>query len=84
MAPPDAVISATLAAGIPPMRTVAEPFTITSAPHVSPTRAAGSPPIKTVGAPGGRMGVGTPTVAVLTILSVTRAAGSMFRPLLKR
>lgn len=53
-----------------------------STPHVSPRRAAGNPPINTVGAPGGMMGVGTPEVAVLTIGSVTRAAGNI-RSLLK-
>src|SRR5262249_42010344 len=61
----------------PPMRTVADPMTMASAPQLSPMRAAGSPPISTVGAPGGMMGVGTPMVAVLTIMSVTRAAGGI-------
>ena len=83
MAPPAAVRSVILAAGIPPISTVAEPFTMTSAPQVSPKRAAGKPPINTVGAPGGIMGVGTPNVAVLTIISVTRAAGNIFIPILK-
>src|SRR5687768_266467 len=80
MAPPAALRSATLAAGSPPINTVAEPLTMASTPHVSPNRAAGSPPIKTVGAPGGMMGVGTPDVAALTMKSVIRAAGSMLRP----
>jgi hypothetical protein len=48
-----------------------------STPHVSLTRAAGRPLINTVGAPGGMIGVGTPEVAGLTIVSVTRAAGNM-------
>jgi hypothetical protein len=78
--PPAAVKSITLAAGMPPIMTVVEPFTITSTPQVSPKRAAGSPPISTVGAPGGMIGVGTPIVAVLTIISVIRAAGNIFPP----
>jgi hypothetical protein len=69
------------AAGIPPIITVAEPTTMASAPQLSPMRAAGIPPMSTVGAPGGIMGVGTPKVAVLTIMSVTRAAGGMASPL---
>jgi hypothetical protein len=77
-APPAAVMSPILAAGIPPIITVADPFTIASTPHESPIRAAGSPPIKTVGQPGGRIGVGVPIVAVLTIISETRAAGNIF------
>jgi hypothetical protein len=84
MAPPAAVKSAILAAGIPPIITVADPFTMASAPQVSPNRAAGSPPINTVGAPGGMIGVGMPNVAVLTIISVTRAAGNIFSPALDR
>jgi hypothetical protein len=76
--PPDAVGSAILAAGIPPIRTVADPMMMASTPHVSPSRAAGKPIISTVGAPGGMIGVGTPSVAVLTIKSVTLAAGSIF------
>jgi hypothetical protein len=78
-APPDAVKSAILAAGMQPIMTVAEPLTMASAPHESPRRAAGNPPIITVGAPGGMIGVGTPSVAGLTIMSVTRAAGCIFR-----
>src|SRR5262245_21120189 len=76
-APPEAVRSATLAAGNPPIMTVVEPLTMASGPQVSLKRAAGKPPINTVGAPGGRMGVGAPSVAGLTIISVTRAAGNM-------
>jgi hypothetical protein len=75
--PPDAVTSNILAAGKPPMRTVIDPFAITSAPHESPTLAAGSPPISTVGAPGGIMGTGIPFVAVLTIMSLILAAGNI-------
>jgi hypothetical protein len=77
MVPPEAVKSKILAAGIPPISTVADPFTIASNPHESPNLAAGSPAIKTVGAPGGIIGVGMPIVAVLTIISVTRAAGNI-------
>jgi hypothetical protein len=40
-------------------------------------RAAGRLPINTFTAPGGMMGVGAPDVAVLTIISDTRAAGNM-------
>jgi hypothetical protein len=76
--PPEAVKSSILAAGIPPIITVADPFTITSTPHESPILAAGRPAINTVGAPGGIIGVGIPIVAVLTIISVILAAGSMF------
>ena len=79
IAPPPAVRSPTRAAGRPPIRTVAEPFAMTSGPQVSDMRAAGNPAINTVGAPGGRIGVGTPEVAVLTIKSVIRAAGNNFK-----
>jgi hypothetical protein len=75
--PPAAVKSRILAAGIPPINTVADPLIITSTPHESPILAAGSPAIKTVGAPGGIIGVGIPLVAMLTIISVIRAAGNM-------
>jgi hypothetical protein len=58
--PPCAVASPILAAGIPPIITVAEPFAITSGGPVqvsiSPTRAAGIPPMSTVGHPGGNTG----------------------------
>lgn len=50
-----------------------------SAPQLLPTQAAGSPPMSTVGAPGVAMGTGTPKVALLTIMSVTRAANDIFR-----
>ena len=81
MVPPDAVRSAIRAAGMPPIMTVAEPFTTASVPHVSPIRAAGSLAMRTVGAPGGMIGVGIPLVAVLTIISVTRAAGGILSSL---
>jgi hypothetical protein len=77
IAPPEAVGSAILAAGSPPINTVADPLMMTSAPHESLNRAAGSPAISTVGAPGGMIGVGTPEVAGLLIISVTLAAGSI-------
>ncbi len=77
-APPPPLRSPTRAAGIPPIRTVADPLAMTSAPQLSPIRAAGIPPISTVGAPGGIIGVGIAEVRVLTIMSVTRAAGSIF------
>jgi len=75
--PPPAVGSVILAAGAPSMSTVVDPITMASAPQESPIRAAGSPPMSTVGTPGGTMGNGAPCVAVLTIISVTRAAGNM-------
>src|SRR5262249_1996910 len=78
--PPEALGSVIRAAGVPPIMTVAEPFTMASTPQLSPIRAAGSLPIRTVGAPGGMIGVGTPCVAVLVIRSVTRAAGGMLSP----
>ena len=78
IAPPDAVRSAILAAGSPPIKTVADPLMMTSAPHESLIRAAGSPAINTVGAPGGMIGVGIPDVAGLLIISVTLAAGNIF------
>src|SRR5437879_806569 len=79
--PPPAVGSPIRAAGIPPIITVADPMTMASAPQLSPRRAAGIPPMSTVGAPGGIIGTGAPMVAVLTIMSVTRAAGGMVFPL---
>jgi hypothetical protein len=60
MLPPCAVESPTLAAGLPPIITVADPIIILSGGpaqvHIFPTVAAGIPPIKTVGAPGGKIG----------------------------
>ena len=74
--PPPAVESVTRAAGLPPISTVAEPLMIVSAPQLSPSVEAGLPPMSTVGVPGGMSGTGAPGVAVLTMLSVTRAAGN--------
>lgn len=58
--PPCAVESPILAAGLPPINTVAEPIMMLSGgpvhTHISPTQAAGIPPINTVGAPGGNTG----------------------------
>jgi hypothetical protein len=58
--PPCAVISPILAAGLPQMRTVAEPFAMVSGPpahtNMSPTVADDKPPINTVTFPGGRIG----------------------------
>lgn|GEM_PF-6993135 len=54
--PPWAQLSPILAAGLPPIITVAEPVTIVSGGptqvHVSPTTAAGNAPINTVGTQG--------------------------------
>src|SRR5690348_12858831 len=54
--PPCAVVSPILAAGLPQIKTVAEPFIMESGgpthTAVSPNTAAGSLPINTVGAPG--------------------------------
>jgi hypothetical protein len=60
ISPPCAVWSPSLAAGIPPIITVADPFIIVSGGpthiNISPTRAAGMPAIKTVGSPGPLIG----------------------------
>jgi len=80
--PPWAVMSPARAAGIPPINTVAEPFTMLSGGPVhvaiSPTRAAGMPPISTVGQPGGNMGPPTwgfgPSDMGQVCMSPTRAA----------
>ncbi len=54
--PPCAVVSPIRAAGLPPIITVAEPFTMASGGPtqvaMSPTTAAGMFPIKTFGTPG--------------------------------
>lgn len=76
IAPPPTLESPALAAGIPPIKTVAEPFTTASGPQVAPMQAAGRDPISTVGVPGGKMGNGD-LVTALRILSVMRAAGGM-------
>ncbi len=81
--PPWAVESPILAAGSPAMKTVADPFTITSGglTHVamSETRAAGRPPISTVGQQGAMIGPPTcgtgPLKAGQMCMSVNRAAG---------
>src|SRR4051812_49915117 len=58
--PPCAVLSPILAAGLPQMSTVAEPFTILSGgptqTHIEPTVAAGMFPINTGGPPGELIG----------------------------
>jgi hypothetical protein len=82
--PPWAVESPILAAGFPPISTVAEPAIILSGGPVqaiiSPTQAAGTPPIITVAAPGGNIGPPTcGTVAVTigqTCISLILAAGA--------
>ncbi|ERJ59858.1 hypothetical protein M472_13890 [Sphingobacterium paucimobilis HER1398] len=60
MLPPCAQGSPSLAAGLPPIKTVFEPLTMLSGgpvhTHASPTTAAGRLPIKTVGIPGPIMG----------------------------
>lgn len=66
MLPPWLVVSPILAAGLPPMRTVAEPFTMVDGgptqTQLSPTTAAGKEPIKTVGTPGPI--IGPPTCGI--------------------
>jgi hypothetical protein len=79
-------MSPILAAGIPPIKTVAEPITIESGGpiqvHKSPVRAAGKPPINTVAQPGGNTGpptCGTTPVTIgQTCISEIRAAGGIF------
>lgn len=86
--PPWAQVSPILAAGLPPIITVADPLTIVSGGptqvHIPVAVAAGSPPIITVGTPGGRIGPptcgmgGTAGVTIgQTCMSETRAAGGM-------
>ena len=80
--PPCAVASPILAAGKPPINTVAEPTMITSGgpvqTHMSVRRAAGNPPINTVGAPGDMIGPPTCGTTPVTIgqicMSVSLAA----------
>ena len=87
--PPWLVVSPIRAAGLPPIITVAEPFTMVEGGpthvHVSPTTAAGILPINTVGTPGPITGPptwgtgGKPGVAIgQTCISVILAAGGMF------
>jgi len=53
-------VSPILAAGLPPIITVADPLAMVSGGptqvHTFPRVAAGTPPIKTVGTPGGNIG----------------------------
>jgi hypothetical protein len=85
MVPPWAVVSPILAAGLPPISTVAEPFTITSGgpvhTSISPTAAAGIPPTSTVGVPGPVTGPPTcgtgPLAKGQTCISVNLAAGGI-------
>lgn len=83
---PEAVVSPMRAAGMPPMKTVAEPLAIisgggTTQPGggvtMSNARAAGKPPISTVVHPGGRIGNGGPTGGTDVCKSVIRAAGGI-------
>jgi hypothetical protein len=87
IAPPCAVVSPILAAGIPQIITVAEPFIILSGgpthTSISPTFAAGKDPISTVGAPGPIIGPptcgigGNPGVSIGQVcISVILAAGA--------
>ncbi len=87
--PPWAVVSPILAAGFPPIITVAEPFTIESGgptqTQESPITAAGILPINTVGTPGPITGPptcgigGTPGVTIgQTCRSVILAAKGIF------
>ena len=83
--PPCAVISPIRAAGLPPIKTVAEPFTMTSVGpvqmHISPTLAAGMPEIMTVGQQAGIMGPPTWGTTPVTIgqvcISEIREAGGI-------
>src|SRR3982750_391292 len=78
--PPAPVGSPTRAAGTPPSKTAVDPMTTASTPQLLPTQAEGSPPIRTVGAAGVAIGTGAPWVALLTIMSVTRAARDITDP----
>src|SRR5208283_2896603 len=92
MTPPWTVGSPMRAAMRLPMSTVGEPMTIMSGGPtqvaISVTRAAGSIPISTVGQHGGRIGPPTcgttPVTMGQTCMSVIRAAGGIFLPLLLR
>ena len=83
MNPPCAVLSPNLAAGMPPIFTVADPVAMVSGgPEqvtISPTLAAGAPPIITVGQPGGITGPPTcgtvPVTIGQTCISPILAAG---------
>ena len=69
--PPWAVLSPIRAAGLPLIKTVAEPFKITSGgpvqTNISPNVAAGNPPISTVIEPGGNIGPPTCGTTPVTI-----------------
>ena len=90
MVPPWAVVSPILAAGLPPIITVADPMTMASGgpvqTQVSPTTAAGMLPMRTVGTPGPvtgpptwGMGVGKAGVCMGQVcMSVSLAAGGIF------
>jgi hypothetical protein len=88
MMPPCAVISPIRAAGLPPIKTVADPFTMTSMGptqmHLSPILAAGMPEIMTVGQHGGIIGPPTWGTTPVTIgqvcMSVIRDAGGIGGP----
>src|SRR5262245_23144639 len=80
--PPAPVGSPTRAAGTPPSKTAVDPMITASTPQLLPRHAAGNPPMRTVGAPGVTIGTGAPYVALLTIMSVTRAArDTLFSPI---
>ena len=87
MRPPCAVESPSLAAGSPPIMTVADPFMMVSGGpaqvSMSPMVAAGKPPIRTVVVPGGRIGPPTwgtsPVTIGQTCISVIRAAGGIIK-----
>ena len=83
--PPCAVMSPIRAAGLPPMRTLLDPFTIMSGGpthvHISPIRAAGIPEMITVGQHAGIIGPPTCGTSAVTIghvcISEIRAAGGI-------
>ena len=84
--PPCAVLSPILAAGEPPIITVADPAAMVSGGpvqvNISPARAAGKPPISTVEQPGGSTGPPTcgtvPVIMGHTCISDTLAAIVIF------
>ena len=89
MTPPWAVVSPFLAAGRPPINTVAEPLTMVSGGptqvQVSPSAEAGNPAMSTVGTPGAEIGPptwgigGKPWVTIGQVcISVILAAGGIF------
>jgi hypothetical protein len=88
MTPPCTVLSPMRAAGLPPIKTVADPLMMVSGGPAqvqrSPTLAAGMPPIMTVGQHGGRMGPPTCGTGPLNMgqvcMSVIREAGGTGDP----